>query len=86
MTYSKETLKLTITWLMLVVATILTLFVAHLDRNIFFVAILTVKKFLLIGLIYLEGYKAHWFYKGILFLGSISLGIAALIWGKPALC
>lgn len=81
-----ETLKLTITWLMLVVATILTIFVSHLDRNIFFIAILTIKKFLLIGFIYLEGYKAHLFYKMILIFGAISLGIASLIWGKPGFC
>lgn len=81
-----NTLKLTITWLMLIVATILTYFVSHLDRNIFFIAILTVKKFLLIGFIYLEGYKTHLFYKVILIAGSLSLIIASLIFGKPGIC
>lgn len=81
-----NTIKLTITWLMLVIATILTLFVAHLDRNIFFISILTIKKFLLIGLIYLEGYKTHFFYKMVLVIGSMSLVVASLIWGKPSFC
>lgn len=81
-----DSIKLTVTWLMLVVATVLTIFVAHLDRNMFFIAILTIKKFLLIGFIYLEGYKSHIFYKMILITGSISLVVASLIWGKPSLC
>ena len=81
-----NTLKLTVTWLILIVATILTYFVAQLDRNIFFLSILTVKKFLLIGFIYLEGYKTHFFYKMILIAGSVSLIIASLIFGKPGIC
>lgn len=81
-----NSLKLTITWLMLVVATVLTYFVAHIDRNIFFIAILTLKKFLLIGFIYLEGYKTHLFYKMILICGGLSLLLISLIFGRPGFC
>lgn len=81
-----NSLKLTITWAMLFVATLLTYFVAHLDRNIFFIAILTVKKFLLIGFIYLEGYKTHLFYRMILICGALSLVVLSLAFGKPGFC
>lgn len=72
--------KLTITWLLLVTATLLSFFVAGIDANGIFVSFLAYKKFLLIGLVYLEGMKAHWFYRLILILTGAGLLIANLLW------
>jgi|GEM_PF-754602 hypothetical protein len=81
-----STLKLTVTWLLLVTSTILSFFVFDLDRNGIFIGILAFKKFLLIGFIYLEGIKSHWLYRIILILGGASLLIATVIWRMPRVC
>jgi hypothetical protein len=79
-----NTLKLTITWLLLVTSTLLSLFVFDLDKNGLFVSILAMKKFVLIGFIYLEGIKSHWLYRIILIIGGASLLIGNLIWRLPS--
>ena len=76
-------LKLTITWLLLLAATFLSFFVADLDRNGIFVSVLAYKKFLLIGFIYLDGIKSHWFYRSLLILGGVGLLVGNLIWNLP---
>lgn len=76
-------LKLTVAWILLVLATILSYFVSDLEHNGLFVSVLAVKKFFLVGFIYLEGIKSHWFYKTILILGGLSLFIGNLIWSVP---
>lgn len=78
-----SSLKLTIAWLLLLTSTFLSYFVAGLDKNGIFVSILAFKKFLLVGFIYLEGIKCHWFYKLILIFGGASLIIGNLIWVLP---
>lgn len=79
-------LKLTITWALLFVASLLNFFVAHLDSNGIFVAILAFKKFLLIGLIYLDAIESHWFYRIIIIFFGLSLILISLIWSRYALC
>jgi len=79
-------LKLTITWLLLLTSTILSFFIFDLDRNGIFIGILAFKKFLLIGFIYLDGIKSHWFYRIILIFGGASLLIATIIWRMPRVC
>jgi hypothetical protein len=76
-------LKLTIAWLLLLTSTILSYFVAGLDHNGLFVSILALKKFLLVGFIYLEGIHSHWLYRIILIIGGCSLLIGNLIWRVP---
>jgi len=76
-------LKLTIAWLLLITSTLLSYFVADLDRNGLFVSVLALKKFFLVGFIYLEGIKSHWFYKIIIILAGGSLFIGNLIWSLP---
>lgn len=76
-----QSLKLTVAWLLLVVATILSYILADIDKNGVYVGILAIKKFLLIGFIYLEGSKAHWFYKILLIMTGLSLVVGNLIWG-----
>lgn len=76
-------LKLTVAWLLLLASTFLSYFVAGLDHNGVFVSILAVKKFFLVGFIYLEGIKSHWVYKFILIIGGFSLVIGNLIWRVP---
>lgn len=78
--------RLTIAWLLLVIATLLSYFISDLDRNGIFASILAFKKFLLVGYIYLEGIHAHFVYRMILFVGSISLFIGMLIWKAPSIC
>ena len=75
--------KLTITWLLLITATLLSFFIADLDRNGLFVSILAYKKFLLIGFIYLDGIKSHWLYRIILIVAGASLLVGNLIWQMP---
>ncbi len=77
----KQSMKLTVAWLMLVGATLLSYILIDLDKNGVLVGILAVKKFFLIGFIYLEGSKTHLFYKSMLVLTGLSLVIGNLIWG-----
>lgn len=79
-------LKLTITWAILVIATILNLFVVHLESNGIFVSILAFKKFVLIGLIYLDGIESHWFYRTIIIVTGLSLIFISLIWSRYSIC
>lgn len=79
-------LKLTITWLLLVASTILSVFVVDLKGNGNFVSILAYKKFMLIGFIYLEGIKSHWFYRILLILLGAGLFIGDYIWQIPKVC
>ena len=81
-----SSLKLTITWLFLVTSTLLSYFVFDLYWNGFFIAVLVLKKFLLIGFVYLEGLEAHWFYKIILIIAGSSLLIAHFFWKMPRVC
>lgn len=76
-------LKLTVAFGLLIASTLLSYFVAGLDHNGIFVSILAVKKFYLVGFIYLEGIKSHWFYKIILLLGGVSIFIGTWIWKAP---
>lgn len=76
----KNSLKLTITWLLLLASTLLSFFVADLDRNGIFISILAYKKYLLIGFIYLEVFHAHWLYKSVLILTGAGLLVGNLIW------
>jgi hypothetical protein len=78
-----NSLKLTITWLFLMASTLLSFFVADIDRNGLFVSILAYKKFLLVGFIYLDGIQSHWFYRMILILSGAGLLIGNLIWRMP---
>lgn len=79
----KNSLKLTITWLLLLTATLLSFFISDIDRNGIFVSILAYKKFLLIGFIYLDGMRSHWVYRTILVVTGASLLIGNLIWRMP---
>lgn len=79
-------LKLTITWLLLVASTILSVFVMDLEQNGNFVSILAYKKFMLIGFIYLEGIKSHWFYRILLIVMGAGLFIGDFIWDIPKVC
>ena len=81
-----QSLKLTITWLLLLTATFISYFVKDLDANGLFVTILAYKKFLLIGLIYLDGMGAHWVYKTILAVLGGGLILGNLIWSTPFHC
>lgn len=81
-----STLKLTITWAFLVVATILNYFVSNLDSNGIFVSILALKKFLLIGMIYLDGIESHWFYRIMLTIFGLSILLISLIWSRYSYC
>lgn len=76
----KNSYKLTITWLLLTASTLLSFFISDLDGNGLFVSILAYKKFLLIGFIYLDAMKSHWFYRMILILGGAGLLIGNLVW------
>lgn len=76
-------LKLTVAWLLLLASTFLSYFLVTLDHNGVFVSILAVKKFFLVGFIYLEGIHSHWVYKFILIFGGFSLIIGNLIWRVP---
>lgn len=80
------TLKLTITWLLLVAATLLSFFAFELPGNGNFVTILAYKKFLLIGFVYLEVFFAHWFYRILIILLGGGLLIGDLIWEIPKVC
>ncbi len=79
-------LKLTIAWALLLIATFLSLIVSKLEHNEMFVSILALKKFLLVGFIYLEGIEAHWLYRIILIIGGISLIIITGIFKVPLKC
>lgn len=77
----KNSLKLTITWLLLIASTLLSYFVADLDKNGIFISVLAYKKFLLIGFVYLEVFHAHWLYKGVLLFTGAGLLLGNLVWG-----
>ena len=81
-----QSLKLTITWILLMTSAILSLFVFDLERNGLFVSILAMKKFLLIGFIYLDGIESHWLYRIIIILGGAGLLVGQLIWSSPSSC
>ncbi len=76
-------LKLTVAWGLLLASTILSYFVSSIDHNGLFVSVLALKKFFLVGFIYLEGIRSHWFYKFILIFAGSSLILANLIWNMP---
>lgn len=75
-----NSLKLTITWMLLVASTLLSFFIADLGRNGIFVSVLAYKKFLLIGFIYLGASRAHWIYKFILMIAGFALLLVNLLW------
>ncbi len=77
----QESMKLTVAWLFLVGATLLSYFLKDVDKNGIFVGVLAIKKFLLIGFIYLEGASVHISYKLMLLVTGLSLVIGNLIWG-----
>lgn len=81
-----HSLKLTITWGILTVATLLNYFVRNLDSNGIFVSILAFKKFILIGMIYLDGIESHWFYRIMLTIFGLSLILISLIWSRYNVC
>lgn len=78
--------KLTLTFGFLIIATVLNYFVLKLESNSIFVSILAFKKFMLIGLIYLEGIESHWFYRIFLTIAALSLIFISLIWSRYNVC